>query len=261
MPAAPRPQTFTTATGARSRADLLADALDERIRRDGLAPGSAVGTLDSLRQETGFARPTVSEAVRLLRDRGVLEIRPGRGGGLFVADAGPVVRLRHTLLSVSEEPGAVADAIELRDHLEILVDLGAARSRTDADIADLRECLSRMGAADGWDSFMQANWALHERIAACCPNSMARAVYTGTLGHLSASSSRLAGPLDGSVSPETYSAYRTERYDVHVDLVEAIVAGDEPQVRAAVARHHSSAVPLDPEEPSVPPELIEGAAS
>src|SRR3954449_9071564 len=169
--------------GIRTRAEQLAAALDERIRAGGLAAGDPGGPRESLRAQSGFAYATVSEAVRLLRDRGVLDIRPGRGGGLFVADRGPVVRLRHTLLSVEEEPGTVADAIELRDHLELLIDVGAARHRTQRDVTDLRRLLQRMGAARDWDTFMHANWALHERIAAISPNAMARAVYTSTLGH------------------------------------------------------------------------------
>lgn len=219
--------------GARTRAEQLAAALDDRIRSRGLAPGAPVGTLESLRAETGLAYATVSEAVRLLRDRGVLEIRPGRGGGLFVADRGPVVRLRHTLLSVADEPGTVADAIELRDHLEELIDIGAARHRTDRDVADLRRLLEQMRVAPDWDGFMRANWALHERIAAISPNAMARAVYIGTLGHLGAASSR----FDDDV---TAADYRAARYRVHADLVEAIADGDEAGVRAAVARHNTT---------------------
>jgi GntR family transcriptional repressor for pyruvate dehydrogenase complex len=218
-------------SAVRSRAELLAASLDERIRAGGLAAGTLVGTLEELRTETGFAKATVSEAVRLLRERGVLEIRPGRGGGLFVADAGPVVRLRHTLLSVVEEPTAVRDAIELRDHLESLIDLGAARCRNDTDVADLRVLVDRMRHAADWNGFMRANWALHERIAGICPNAMARGVYVGTLGHLSSSSAR---PTDDEAEA---TAYRAERLAVHVGLVEAIAAGDEDRVRAAVARH------------------------
>ena len=220
--------------GARTRAEQLAAALDARIRSQGLTSGAPVGTLDSLRAETGFAYATVSEAVRLLRDRGVLEIRPGRGGGLFVADRGPVVRLRHTLLSVAEEPGTVADAIELRDHLEVLIDVGAARHRTKRDVGDLRRLLQQMRTAPDWNAFMRANWALHERIAAISPNGMARAVYTSTLGHLNAASSRFDDENPASAD------YRTDRYQVHVDLVEAIVGGDEDAVRAAVARHNTT---------------------
>ena len=226
----------------RSRAEHLAAALEERIRAQGLGPGAMVGTLPSLRDETGYARATVSEAVRLLRERGVLEIRPGRTGGLFVADAGPVVRLRHTLLTIDEQPTAVMDAIELRDHLEELIDVGAARCRTDADVADLRACLGRMEAATDWDGFMRANWALHERIAAVSPNAMARAVYVGTLGHLSSSASSRFDDDEAAAA-----AYRADRLGVHADLVDAIAGGNLDTVRQAVARHNHSTPPTEHE--------------
>ena len=228
------PLGVSTSNVVRSRADLLAASIDERIRVDRLSAGTLIGTLEELRAETGFAKATVSEAVRLLRDRGMVEIRPGRGGGLFVAERGPVVRLRHTLLSVDEEPTAVVDAIELRDHLETLIDVGAARCRSEADVDDLRDLLARMKATEDWDSFMRANWALHERIAAICPNAMARGVYIGTLGHLSSSSSRLADDDQAS------AAYRSRRLAAHVDLVDAIASGDADRVRTAVARHNTS---------------------
>jgi GntR family transcriptional regulator, transcriptional repressor for pyruvate dehydrogenase complex len=217
---------------ARTRAEQLAADVETWIRSRELAAGAPVGTLDSLRADSGLAYATVSEAVRLLRDRGVLEIRPGRGGGLFVADRGPVVRLRHTLLSVDEEPRTVADAIELRDHLEVLIDVGAARHRTTQDIADLGRLLQQLHSAPDWDAFMRANWALHERIARISPNVMARAVYIGTLGHLSAASSRFD-------DQQSYASYRSGRYRVHAGLVQAIADGNESAVRAAVELHNT----------------------
>lgn len=215
-----------------SRAEQLAAAVEQRVREDRLEPGSPIGTIDDLQQASGYSRPTVSEAVRLLRDRGVVHIKPGRGGGLFVAERGPVVRLRHTLLSVTEEPTTVVEAIELRDHLELLIDLGAARCRSEVDIADLRALVAQMGEAPDWSSFMASNWALHERIAAISPNTMARAVYVSTLGHLTGSSASYAEDADAP-------AYRAERHQVHADLVEAIASGEEDRVRAAVERHHT----------------------
>ncbi|WGW11900.1 FCD domain-containing protein [Saxibacter everestensis] len=221
----------------RSRAEQLAEAIDQRIRERGLGPGDPVGTLQSLRQESGYARSTVSEAVRLLRERGILEIRPGRSGGLFVADGGPVVRLRRTLLTVGEQPSAVLDAIELREHLEELIAVGAARCRTAADIEDLRTLLGRMEGAASWDEFMHANWTLHERIAEIVPNQMARAVYIGTLGHLSGTSSRFDSDDPAAV------AYRTHRHRVHAELVDAIAAGDLEAVAAAVRAHNTTDQP------------------
>ena len=68
-----------------------------------------------------MARGTVIEAVRLLQDRGVITVRPGPGGGLFVAEPSSVVRLGRTLLTVEGDAAGVADAIAVREELEPLV--------------------------------------------------------------------------------------------------------------------------------------------
>lgn len=220
----------------RSRAEELAASLEERIRTNRLAPGDLVGTLDQLRAETGFARSTISEAVRLLRERGLLEIRPGRGGGLFVTHPSPVIRLRHTLLSVGDGGASVRDAIELREALEEFISLSAARYREESDVPALRAVLAEMKASLGdWTAFMQANWKLHDLIAGITPNDMAGAVYKATLGYLTHTSS---SRIDDASAGET--SYRLQRYQVHEDLVEAIVAGDEAAVRHAVERHNAT---------------------
>ncbi|MGJ9413733.1 FadR/GntR family transcriptional regulator [Aeromicrobium sp. CF4.19] len=224
-----------------SRSEHLAASIEEQIRLDRLSPGDAIGTLDELRTASGYSKPTVSEAVRLLRDRGILTIRPGRGGGLFVTDRGPVVRLRHTLLSVAEAPTTVGDAVELREHLELLVDQGAARCRTDSDVRELRDLVETMGDAPDWAGFMAANWALHERIALICPNEMARAVYISTLGHLTPTTPSFDGETD-------VDGYREMRQRAHVDLVEAISSGEVDRVAGAVAAHADTAnAPTEPQ--------------
>lgn len=233
MPSASRPLSVNVATlAARTRAEQLAAVLDERISGGEFAPGELIGTLESLRVETGFAYATVSEAVRLLRDRGVMEIRPGRGGGLFAAERGPVVRMRHTLLSVADNPTTVADAIELREHLEPLIAAAAAKHRSRRDIDDLRTHVAAMKSAATEEEFIRANWALHERIARICPNEMAQAVYIGTLGHLTATTPRIA-----DVDTRTY---RRKRVQIHVQLVDAIASGDEVAVREVVALHNGT---------------------
>lgn len=233
-PNSSRPLPVNVATMvAKTRAEQLAAVLDDRISAGEFAPGELIGTLESLRADTGFAYATVSEAVRLLRDRGVLEIRPGRGGGLFAVETGPVVRMRQTLLSVTENPTAVADAIELREHLEPLIDAAAAKHRSRGDIDDLRALVQAMKSAANEEEFIRANWALHERIARICPNEMARAVYIGTLGHLTATTPRIT-----DVDARTY---RRKRLQIHVQLVEAIASGDEAAVREVVALHNGTA--------------------
>jgi len=77
-----------------------------------IAPGGAlhigIGTKEDLRHRARVAHATVNQAVRLLEARGVIEVRPGAHGGLFVAPRSPAVRLGEKLIAL--RGGAIAQA-------------------------------------------------------------------------------------------------------------------------------------------------------
>ncbi|WP_202387687.1 FCD domain-containing protein [Nocardioides flavescens] len=216
-----------------TRAESLAEQIEDSIRTQGLAPGALVGKMDELRSQSGYARSTVSEAVRLLRDRGIIEIRPGRNGGLFVAESDPIVHVRHTLLRLREPAARVADAVVVRDALELQVNLDAAEHRTDDDLRDLDALVSRMGRhVDDFTSFMRANWALHERIAAISTNELLKAVYLATCAQVA---DVAAAELDDDAGER--DEYIGSRLRIHEDLVASIGSQDPDAVYAAVLAH------------------------
>ncbi len=218
-----------------TRAQALAATIEQTISAQGLHAGDPIGTIESWRASSGFARASVSEALRLLVDRGVVEIKPGRGGGVFVARTGPVVRLRHTLISVHGEATTLADAIAIREALEPLLVLDATRSRTAAQGRTLRSKLARLESAlDDHDAFIRAVWVLHEQIAAITPNEMLRAIYL-TMMHIISDQSEVAV----SDAHDTHQAahYREHRLAVHRELVDAIDSGDLERASRAVVAH------------------------
>jgi DNA-binding FadR family transcriptional regulator len=214
-------------------AQRLASEVEELITARGLQSGDRVTTMEELREQTGYGRATIAEAFRLLAEHGSGEVRPGRGGGLFVAQTGPAVRLRQTLLTVPQGAATVAHAIAVRDSLEELIALEAATYRSEQDILDLQVRLELMRRSNGdLEDFLRTNWSLHERIAAITPNDLARAMYVALVRCIA----------DLSVRAETQSAaasddYLAGRLAVHEQLVEAIRLGDAELVKAAVAAH------------------------
>src|SRR3954449_7086051 len=97
------------------RAEAVARDLEAEILGGRLAPGERIGTKDALRQRFGVAVATVNEAVRLLETRGLIEARPGPGGGGFVAASSVRAGLRR---------GGPAGAV-----LGAAASVGAARRR------------------------------------------------------------------------------------------------------------------------------------
>jgi GntR family transcriptional regulator, transcriptional repressor for pyruvate dehydrogenase complex len=220
---------------AMTRAQVLASQIEQRIIDREFRPGDLIGTIDSLKAQSGFARSTVGEAIRLLTDRGVAEIRPGRGGGLFATSAGPMVRIRHTLLAVTDAPASVAEAVAVREALEVLIDVDATLHRTPSDIADIRKLLSALksSATRGTTAFLLANWDMHERIATISPNQTASALYLSMTRFVREHA--VAATHDDA--PETAAEWLQVRVATHEELVGAIIAGDVAAVKIAVDKH------------------------
>jgi DNA-binding FadR family transcriptional regulator len=145
------------------------------------------------------------------------------------------VRIRHTLLAVTDAPASVAEAVAVREALEILIDMDAAAHRTPADIRDIKGLLARLKATSskGRTEFMLANWDLHERIALVSPNQTASALYL-SMTHF-VREHAVAATHDED--PSSAAAWLKLRLDTHEELVAAIVAGDVLRTKAAVDAH------------------------
>lgn len=223
---------------ALTRAQSLAADIERIVDERGLKPGQRIATMDELREQTRLGRATISEAARLLTERGTADVRPGRGGGIFVAEPSTVVRLRHTLLTAGQDAAGVANALAVREALEELIDTDAARTRTEEDIRDLQEIMARMRSdSTTREAFFERNWELHTRISQITPNDLARGVYLSTMSQAVG----LPTSADAATSSDE-QVYLDSRVDVHAELVAAIAAGDVERTSAAVIAHRAISV-------------------
>jgi len=210
-----------------SLAETVARELEGQIL-GGLEPGSRIGTKDELRRRFGVAVATLSEAVRLLELRGLVEARPGPGGGIFVARPSTRVSLTHLQLGFKQGTSSYEDCLEVRDALETLICRDAARHHTRGDIRELRTIVDRMDEhLDDPAGYFKLNWALHRRIAALSRNAPLRSIYLTLLDYLEASLDR--AEYSGFDGPASVA--------IHRELVEAIDDGEGPRLAAAVAAH------------------------
>lgn len=213
---------------------MLAQQIERTISERGLQPGDGLGTIEEWRVHTGYARATVSEAIRITAERGTVEVRPGRSGGLFVAAGNPVIGLARTLIAVVEDSSTFEQAISVIDAIEPLVDADAARARTDEDITDLREAVTALESVVGDElAFQNAALALHERIAQISPNAVLKVVYIAVCAVIREGARREA--LPGESASALRQRHRA-RLELHREVSEAVISGDPARaVRAAAA--------------------------
>lgn len=164
-------------------AAALARALEREIRAGALAPGHRIGTKEELRTRHRVAVRTVSAAVRALELRGVVEARPGPGGGLFVAQPSASARVGQLVQGLREDGAGIADALAVRSALDGLLAAEAAQHATAADLEALRRILVRTATEAGDPrAVLRGSLALRRRIAEISPNRLLRGLYGELLG-------------------------------------------------------------------------------
>jgi DNA-binding FadR family transcriptional regulator len=224
-------------SSSRSLALDIAERIAELITD--LEPGTRLGTKTELREKWGVAAATLNEALRLLQSRGAIRLRTGPNGGVFVATPDPLVRIGQALVSAHGNATSIVDAVALRDVLDPLTVLEAARYRTAADVRELRAQLERMRDALPDDTaFVQEIWELHRVIARIGRNEMLREISLGLL-------EILASQTDFVVAGSKSRAQKEARLAVHERLVDAIESGDLSRCAKASQDHslaeHSAA--------------------
>jgi DNA-binding FadR family transcriptional regulator len=212
-----------------SRSELVAQQLEREIAEH-YEPGYRLGTKDDLRRRFGVAVATVNEAVRMLETHGLVQARPGPGGGVFVSGPATRITLKHIVLGFKSGT-SYKQGLEVRDALEPAIGRHASRHHTAADIRELEALVGQMEAAvDDPRRFFAVNWALHRRIGMLCQNPPLRAIYLSLIDFLETTMSEAEFvDFDGD-----------SLLELHRNLVAAIDAGDGPQLDAAVAAHQPS---------------------
>jgi DNA-binding FadR family transcriptional regulator len=204
------PPTLRTARRA-GLIDQVIDQLRDQVQSGAWPIGGRIPTEIELAQLTGTSRNTVREAVQSLVHAGLLERR--QGSGTYV-------------LAASELSGAVSrrlvgahrqHVLEVRRTLEVGAAQLAAQRRTDADIARLRTLIATRNQASARgdiDAAAVGDTELHRAIGQAAHNPILTDLYENFLGALAES------------VQSNFAATRQIDPLEHVDLVEAIAAGD-----------------------------------
>jgi DNA-binding FadR family transcriptional regulator len=211
-----------------SRAEAVSRQVESEIAGGTLARGERMGTKDDLRRRYGVAVATVNEAVRLLEVRGLVETRPGPGGGIFVADPLPQARRGGGIVGFDGETATLAELLEVRNALEPLVCAEGVRYLRPGDLRALTRILGAMERRRGdGPALMKLTLDLHRRIARACRNAPLHSIYLTVLDYIEDRHGR-AGleRVDGDLCVA-----------VHRELVDAIAAGGGSRLERALADH------------------------
>jgi GntR family transcriptional regulator, transcriptional repressor for pyruvate dehydrogenase complex len=205
----------------RNAFEVTVERLAQSIRLGVLVEGDQLPPERELADRFGVSRMTLREAIRALRDAGLVESRRGRGGGTFVVAPGVAPRVR------ADELPAIDDALDLRRVVEPgAAALAASRTLTAADRATLHRCL-RDASSCAPGARRLADSRLHMAIAAASGSASVTAVVADAQLRLDL--------LLRSIPVIAANIAHSDRQ--HDEIVEAILAGQPDRARTAMEEH------------------------
>ncbi len=153
----------------RSLPERTADAISDLIYRENYSSGAKLPGETELAARLEVSRNTVRQAIRILTEKQVVEVR--RGAGTFVSLRRGLSDDVLGLSLVSDKKKLVQDLLELRLLIEPRMAAMAAERATAAEIARLREMFAEMKAA--WEAgrnYFEQDMEFHTYIAGCSGN-------------------------------------------------------------------------------------------
>ena len=204
----------------------------EQIRRAILLrvvePGGRMPYEQELAAALGVSRSTITHALRTLEREGLIEVRRGRGGGVFSrgvnADGGDPEVVR----ALRDQRDDIEAAAELRAVVEPAVAGLAAQRAVTAQVRALEELNAEMRSAEGDDHrFMRADTQFHLGLAEAAASPMlAAAVERARLAHAQALEALPDSP-----------AWHERSVEQHERVLAGVREHDAGRARAAMERH------------------------
>ncbi len=209
--------------------DVLAAHLRETILRGELAEGSPLPTERELGERSGLSRASVREALRILESEGLIQTRPGRGGGASVKQPTADAIARSVGLYVRGHRMRLAALLETREAIEPAIARLAAVNRTPEDIVRLAETQTRLKESmKDRRAYLEANIDWHMAIADSSHNEP-------LIGFMAA----ISDVIHSSTKSEPFDTDDIRQLTIaaHERIQAAIIAGDWQAAERRMARH------------------------
>lgn len=206
--------------------ERVANRILGMVKSGNLRPGDRLPTEAQMAIALGISRPPLREALKALTIMGVLESR--QGGRYTVTDLSPsrLVAPFNAMLSVTEYN--IAEHFECRQVVDVELVRLCTRRATAEERARILQ-LAHDGRAFLADpvGFRLLDYEYHQALNAGAHNAMLATVALG-LYDVALDARRVASAAPGVIPTSVRQ---------HVEVAEAVMAGDEEAAAAAIARH------------------------
>lgn len=213
-----------------SRAERVAADLEHEILSARLPVGSHLGRRSELMDRFGISPTVMNETLRILRDRDLVTVRPGPGGGITVASAPAQVRVGALDLWFQPSNPHPLDLFEARLYLEFGLTKAAFERATGDDVAAMRSAMVTMRASTDAGQFFDSVLVFHGVVAAAAHIPVLEGMHQLIVTSIKTVLTRV-------VFVGEHEPLLVRSLDIHDDIVAAIALHDQPSFVDAINRH------------------------
>src|SRR5258708_29787717 len=216
--------------------EQVAEQIEKRILDGELRSGDRLPTERHLAEQFHVSRTAVREAMKILAQKGLVDMRPGRG--TIVID-GANAAMQDSIDLVMKlrlgEVGGSNNLVEVREILEIEIAALAAARATEKEIAAMREAVKVMDESlNDANAFIAADNNFHEALAQATQNTLILI---------------LVNPIVNLLSEQRKQIFETEggpqRGQIHHKRILESVSRHDPETARAAMRAHLGQVRKD----------------
>ena len=209
--------------------EQVAGQIEKRILDGELRSGDRLPTERDLAEQFHVSRTAVREAMKILAQRGLVDMRPGRG--TIVIDGAHEAMQESINLAMKlklGEVGGSANLVEVREILETEIAALAAARATEKEIDAMREAVKVMDESlDDADAFIAADNNFHEALAQGTQNTLIL-ILVNSIVNLLSEQRKLIFEIEGG--PQRGQIH-------HKRILESIIRRDPQAARSDMRSH------------------------
>ncbi|MGC2764422.1 MAG: FadR/GntR family transcriptional regulator [Candidatus Acidiferrum sp.] len=164
--------------------EQIVKQIEDSIERGELKEGDQLPAERELALQFGVSRTAVREAVKALREKGLVEAYPGRGT-FITSETSNSIRLTFDRMIKSGPRDGTLHLVEVREILEPEIAALAAKRVTEENLNELREAIGIMdGAKTDPHSYIEADLDFHLALAEAAANPLILSLIDSIVGVL-----------------------------------------------------------------------------
>ena len=207
--------------------ELIVQQVEESIRKGELKAGDQLPPERELADQFGVSRTAVREAVKALREKGLVEAYPGRGT-FITSDTSNTIRLTLDRMIKAGQLEGTLQLVEVREILEPEIAALAAARANDETLREMHEAVGIMDKArQDPDAYLEADLDFHLALAEAAANPIILSLIDSIIGVLREQRMRIF-KVEGGPQRGQYH---------HKRILEAVQNRDASGAREAMRAH------------------------